>query len=110
MTSQVRLLPAILSAGIVLFGFGYLAVGRAGAVDAPAVAPAVSGIDASAGLAGHRGSDRRRAARLAASHGRYPQLTSSPSITRAARWRGCLFRLLAPPAPPFRMIVLGRPS
>lgn len=41
MTSQVRLLPAILSAGIVLFGFGYLAVGRAGVVDAPAAAPAV---------------------------------------------------------------------
>ena len=37
MTAQVRFVPAVLSAAIVLFGFGYFAVGRAQATDAPAL-------------------------------------------------------------------------
>jgi hypothetical protein len=43
MTAQVRIVPAVLSAAIVLFGFGYFAVGRAHATNAPAVrtAPAL---------------------------------------------------------------------
>ena len=36
MTSQVRLFPAALAAAIVVFGFGYVTVGRAGATDAAA--------------------------------------------------------------------------
>jgi hypothetical protein len=36
MTRQVRIVPAALSAAIVLVGFGYVAVGRAGATDTPA--------------------------------------------------------------------------
>lgn len=35
--TQVRIIPAALSAAIVLVGFGYLAVGRAPVTDAPAV-------------------------------------------------------------------------
>ena len=36
--TQVRIIPAVLSAAIVLIGFGYLAVGRAQTTDAPAAA------------------------------------------------------------------------
>jgi hypothetical protein len=36
MTSPVRIIPAVLSAAIVLVGFGYVAVGRAPVTDAPA--------------------------------------------------------------------------
>jgi hypothetical protein len=35
--TQVRIIPAVLSAAIVLVGFGYVAVGRAHTTDAPAV-------------------------------------------------------------------------
>jgi hypothetical protein len=35
--TQVRIIPAVLSAAIVLVGFGYLAVGRVQVTDAPAV-------------------------------------------------------------------------
>jgi hypothetical protein len=35
--TQVRIIPAVLSAAIVLVSFGYLAVGRAHTTDAPAV-------------------------------------------------------------------------
>ena len=35
--TQVRIIPAVLSAAIVLVGFGYFAVGRAHTTDAPAV-------------------------------------------------------------------------
>jgi len=35
--TQVRIIPAVLSAAIVLVGFGYLAVARAHATDAPAI-------------------------------------------------------------------------
>ena len=35
--TQVRIIPAVLSAAIVLVGFGYVAVGRAQTTDAPAV-------------------------------------------------------------------------
>ncbi len=44
MTAQVRIIPAVLSAAIVTLGFGYFAVGRAHATDAPAVrtAPALT--------------------------------------------------------------------
>jgi hypothetical protein len=34
--TPVRIIPAVLSAAIVLVGFGYLAIGRAHATDAPA--------------------------------------------------------------------------
>ena len=36
MSRQVHILPAVLSAAIVLFGFGYVAVGRGEVTDAPA--------------------------------------------------------------------------
>jgi hypothetical protein len=41
MTRKVRIITAALSAGIVLFGFGYVVVGRAYTTDAPAGAHAI---------------------------------------------------------------------